>query len=82
MSKCFSPNCSNIIENGLWCDKCINEIDEFILCMFNPPSFFYRFYDFIATKIDNLIFTIEHIIDKKKVRKKIIKKFYKRGEKS
>lgn len=77
MSKCWNSKCSNIVKVGLWCDKCIREITEYVLCMHQPPTFIYRLYDFIATKIDLLMIKIEYIYDKKKVRKKI-----KRGEKS
>ena len=54
----------------MWCDECGRGFLEDVALMSTPPSFFYRFYTFIATKIDKLMFKIEYIQDKRKYRKK------------
>jgi len=68
--KCSVIKCSNQIEIGCWCDECGHQFLEDVMLMSTPPSFFYNFYDFIATKIDNIIFRIEYIHDRKQFRKK------------
>ncbi len=75
--KCQAPKCSNQIEFGLYCNECGRQFLEDVILMSSPPSFFWRIYDFIATKIDNIAFGIEYVYDKRKYRKK-----NKRGEKS
>lgn len=70
MHTCYSPHCNNQIEVGIWCNKCIDEFIELTKCMNQPPSFFWKLFDFISTKIENLAFKIEYILAKRKVRKK------------
>ncbi len=67
--KCQAPKCVKQIEFGLYCDSCGAGFLEDILIMSTPPTFFWRVYDFIATKIDNIAFGIEYIHDKRKYRR-------------
>ena len=67
--KCQAPTCSNQIEHGLWCDECGKGFLEDVMLMSSPPSLFWRVYEFIATKIDNFMFQIEYIHDKRKYRR-------------
>lgn len=69
--ECGNSRCNKTISTpfGL-CRNCFHELLEDLECMTQSPSFFYRFYDFIATKIDRFMGNIEHIIDKRKVRRK------------
>ena len=67
--ECQAPKCSNRIEIGFFCDECGRQFLEDIKLMTTPPSLFWRCYDFIATKIDNLMFAIEYIHDKRLYRK-------------
>jgi hypothetical protein len=68
--KCQAPKCSNQIEIGFWCNDCEKGFLEDIMLMDTPPSFFWRVYDFISTKIDKFMFGLEYIHDKKIYRKK------------
>jgi len=70
MPKCASPRCNREIEGNTWCDKCWVEFLEDLIAIEQPPSFFYRFYDFIATRVDRFMFNIEQALDRKKIRKK------------
>lgn len=73
MPKCASPRCNNKIKGDYvigWCEKCWVEFREDLKCMEQPPSFFYRLYDFIATRVDRFMFNIENIHDRKKIRKR------------
>lgn len=69
--KCTAPKCFNQIEIGLFCDECGKGFLEDVMLMSTPPSLFWRAYEFIATNIENLMFKIEYIHDKRKYRKKI-----------
>jgi len=72
--KCQAPKCDNQIELGLWCDECEKGFLEDVMLMSTPPSFFWRIYESIADRIDNLSFKIELFHGKRKYRREREKK--------